>query len=441
MKTNKFFTYFFIVITGTMLMTGCDQNTGIEPTNSDPDPEKTTLTRNLLKSNQIRSSASTPVADIKAVTDANNTFGWALFNKVKDENTNLFFSPYSISTALAMVWVGAQGETKTEMAKALNFTLDSMRFHAAMNSIDLDLSQRGQRSAGREGQGFSLKIANTLWGENSETFLTSFLDPLAIYYNAGMRLCDFENNPELVRLEINDTVKNQTNGKIEELIPPKEIDVTTRLVITNTVYFDAAWADTFESGNTQKRYFYKANGDSIETLFMGRTGTYNYSEDNNFKAIELPYSGGQISMVVLSPKSPYSIFTENAINNQNVKSLLEGLSPKRVFVNLPKFSFSYGTVSLRQPLIDLGMRLAFSGMADFSGINGKRSLAISNVFHQAYIAVDEKGTTAAAATAVILRETAIPFDLLINLDHPFIFLIRDIPTNQILFIGYLANVG
>ncbi|MBN2188359.1 MAG: serpin family protein [Chitinispirillaceae bacterium] len=390
----------------------------------------------LLKSDCPRLMVDAPAPDVAAVVEGNNAFGWSLFGMLNTSGDNLFFSPYSISLALAMAWAGARGETGTEMEQALRYAFDDSRQSSAMNTIDRQLESRGEGAAGREGEGFALQLANALWGEKTYTFLQSYLDPLAQYFGAGMRLCDFLNDAEGARLGINGWVEEQTRGKIKDLIPAGVLNALTRLVITNTVYFDAAWADTFDANDTREAVFHRSASDSLLTLFMSRTAAYNYSEDQEFKALELPYDGDEVSMVVVMPRStggPLPSFAE-------MKALVAGLAQKRVEVSLPKFSFTWGTKSVKNQLNDLGMRLAFTDNADFSGIGGVRELFISDVLHQAFVAVDEKGTTAAAATAVIIGNTCIPPqpEAYFVADHPFVFFIRDIPTGQILFIGYVA---
>jgi serpin B len=425
-----------IVATGIILVASCGKNGGGNPISQGP----AVIAGNLIKSTLPRANLTSPAADISMVTDGNNSFGWSLFNKLHTDNTNMFFSPYSVSTAVAMAWQGARGETKSEITQALDFALDSIRFNIAMNAIDLGLAQRGQSAAGREGKGFTIQCANALWGEKTETFLPGFLDPLGQYFGAGMRVCDFKNNSELARIEINDTVASQTKGKILELIPNGQIDPLTRLVLTNTVYFDAAWADTFDHQKTPGDFF-RSTDDTIQTWYMRRTGMYNYSEDGDFQMLEIPYDGNQVSMVVLLPKSADSLNALQPLSNEKIKTLLSAMSIQEVSVSLPKYTFTFGTVSLNNELIALGMQKAFSPAADFSGINGTRGLALSQVLHQAFVAVDGKGTTAAAATAIVGYSTASPFPpnrKIFDCDHPFVFFIRDIPTNQILFMGYLA---
>jgi serpin B len=439
MRTHFMITYVGIAMTGMLLLSGCGKNGAVNPIAGQ---HNSVAEGNLLKSTLARVTLPSSAVDLAAVTDGNNTFGWALFNKLQTDTANLFFSPYSISTAMAMAWQGARGETKTEMTRALHFALDSMRFNIAMNAIDLALARRGQGAAGREGAGFTIRCANGLWGEKTETFLQGFLDPLAQYFGAGMRTCDFVNNYEPTRVEINDTIENQTNGKITELIPPGVLSSHTKLVITNSVYFDAAWADTFSHNNTYKSQFVRSRNDTATAWYMHRTGGYNYAEDMQYQALELPYDGGQVSMVIVLPKDMNVSQSEGMVSEERIKTLIGGLSRQAVHVYIPKFTFTFGTISLKDNLCAMGIEKAFSSQADFSGINGTGGLVIGDVLHKAFVAVDEKGTTAAAATAVVILDGMAPNGQSIvtfAADHPFVFFIRDIPTNQILFMGNLSK--
>ena len=431
---KAFLTYFPACLITAVLLS-CAGN-GSEIVTADKGAGTKMIDGNILKSTVNRENASAPAEDIALVAEANNEFAWAMFNELFSKDNNLVFSPYSISTALSMAWVGARGETSVEMQQALRFPFGGARFHAAMNSIDLQLKSRGQGSTGKDEGGFSLKVNNALWGEQTMQFFIHFLDTLACYYDAGMGLCDFINNPDPARLKINSWISDQTGGKISELLGPGSIGALTRLVITNTIYFDAAWADTFQPGRTKQRSFYPTESDSMKAWFMEREGKYNYFEDESFQAIEIPYSGNQVSMIMLLPKNKQFLPSETFINNDIVKALLAGLTSKKTYVRIPKFSFTIGSISIKQRLIDLGMRLAFTGMADFSGICDY-PLFITDVFHNAFIAVDEKGTTAAAGTAAIIT-TGIS-DGVFFADHPFIFLIRDVTANQALFIGYVSE--
>jgi serpin B len=423
---------------GLMAIVGCQKNQSNPVLDQYIIPGTELVEGNVLKSTAERNTVTAPDEDIAKVAEGNNAFAWSMFNELFKEKTNMVFSPYSISTALAMTWVGARGETNYEMKQALRLPFGGAQFYCAMNAIDRQLQSRGQGAGGREGQGFSLKVNNALWGEQTAKFSLYFLDTLAQFYNAGMGLCDFVNNLEPARQTINSWISNKTNNKIQDMIPQGAINESTCLVLTNTIYFDAVWTDTFMHEGTHQSWFYRSIGDSVKAWFMNRTNSCNYSENEHFQALEMPYGGKQVSMVVLLPKDKQFLPSASTINDTIIKGLIAGFASKNVEIRMPKFTFKFGTVSLKPQLQELGMRLAF-GNADFSGICDSLPLAISDVVHQAYIAVDEKGTTAAAATAVIMAGGIHESGVLMSLDRPFIFLIRDIPTDQALFIGYMAD--
>ncbi len=392
----------------------------------------------LLKSSLCRDTTpdATP-ADLAQIVIGNNTFAWDMYSQLRSQDTgNIFYSPYSISVALAMTYAGTRTQTAEEMAKALHFILDQNYLHAAFNALDIALMSRGKGAQGREGQGFTLRIANSLWGEKTYTFLQSYLDQIALNYGGGMRLLDFVNQPEQCRLTINDWVSSETKEKIQDLIPQGIIDPLTRMVLVNAVYFDAAWADTFVQSATRPQFFFLANGDSISHDFMHKSSHLKFSQGTNYQAVELLYDGGDISMVLVEPKNGTLADTKGLMNRESIDALVAGMKDTLVRLSLPKFTFKYGTTSLKTALKSMGILQAF-GDADFSGIDGTRNLYIADVLHQAFVAVDEKGTTAAAATAVVIsRLSALPQpEIIVTLDHPFLFFIRDVATGHVLFIG------
>jgi serpin B len=388
---------------------------------------------------------TSPVAsqsDLAALVDGNNTFALNLYNTVRD-NDNLFFSPYSISIALAMTYAGARGSTEQQMADTLHLTLPQDKLHTVFDALDLELSQRGIGAKGKDDKGFRLNIVNAIWGQKGYTFLQDFLDTLAENYGAGLRLLDFKNAPEPSRITINDWVSDQTEGRIKDLIPPDAINTLTRLVLTNAIYFNAAWQDAFEKGNTRDDTFYLLDGSETKVPMMHQTEHFNYTEGNNYQAVELPYDGRELSMLVLLPKSGQFTSFEDSLDAGLLSGISQALENKKVALTMPKFEFT-SDFSLKTTLSEMGMPMAFSGDADFSGMDGKRDLSISDVIHKAFISVDETGTEAAAATAVIVGATAMPPgepEQIVNMtiDRPFIFLIRDIQTGTILFIGRVMN--
>ena len=378
-------------------------------------------------------------ADQALLAEGNSAFAFALYQALKGEGGNLFYSPYSISLALAMTYAGARGETAQQMADTLQFMLEQERLHPAFNWLDAELASRGQGAQGKDGEGFRLNIVNAIWGQKDYEFLTDFLDVLAENYGAGLRILDFIAEAEKSRITINDWVSDQTEGRIEDLIPQGAIDEWTRLVLTNAIYFNAAWAYPFNGNITADGPFYLLDGGQVSVPMMKQTEAFGYTEGEGYQAVELRYDGGELSMVILLPEAGQFQNFEEGLQAQQVSDIISGLQPIEVALTMPKFEFD-SEFSLKDTLVGMGMPIAFSSSADFSGMTGNPELLISDVVHKAFVAVDEAGTEAAAATAVIMKLTAVPEPPMeVTLDRPFIFLIRDIDTGAILFVGRVLN--
>ena len=373
------------------------------------------------------------------LVEGNSAFAFELYKALKGEEGNLFYSPYSISLALAMTYAGARGETAQQMADTLQFLLEQDRLHPAFNWLDAELASRGEGAEGKDGEGFRLNIVNAIWGQKDYEFLSDFLDVLAENYGAGLRIMDFITETEKSRLTINDWVSDQTEGRIEDLIQQGAIDALTRLVLTNAIYFNAAWEHPFNGNITANGPFYLLNGGQVRVPMMKQTKSFGYTEGEGYQAVELPYDGGELSMVVLLPEAGNFEAFEEGLQAQQVCDIISGLQTTEVALTMPKFEFE-SEFSLTDTLTGMGMPVAFSGSADFSGMTGNRELSISDVVHKAFVAVDEAGTEAAAATAVVMTLTAVPEPPVeVTLDRPFIFLIRDIETGTVLFVGRVLN--
>jgi serpin B len=372
----------------------------------------------------------------------NSGFAFDLYQFLKEEKggDNLFYSPYSISLALAMTYAGARGETEGQMADALRFTLPQESLHSAFNALDLELAGRGEGAEGKDGQGFRLNIANAIWGQTGFQFLPDFLDTLAENYGAGLRLLDFINAPEESRITIHDWVSEQTEGKIEDLIPPGLINELTRLVLTNAIYFNAAWDTPFEPELTEDGAFYTLGGGQVTVPMMRQTESLGYVQGEGYQAVELPYDGRELSMVILLPDAGQFEMFEGSLDAEQVDAILGDVAYRQVALTMPGFEVE-SDFSLAQTLAALGMADAFSSDADFSGMTGNRDLFISDVVHKAFVSVDEAGTEAAAATAVVMELLAAapeqPVEVIV--DRPFIFVIRDIETGAILFVGRVVD--
>jgi serpin B len=378
-------------------------------------------------------------ADLATLVEGNSTFAFDLYQAVRESDGNLFYSPYSISLALAMTYAGARGETAQQMADTLQFVLPQNRLHPAFNALDLELSHRGEGAEGKDGEGFRLNIVNAIWGQKDYEFLSDFLDLLAENYGAGLRVLDFASAPEESRITINNWVSDQTEGRIKDLIPQGLIDALTRLVLTNAIYFNAAWQYPFQEDMTEDGPFYLLDGGEVTVPMMRQTELFGYAEGDGYQAVELLYDGGELSMIILLPAPGQFEAFEDSLDAQQVDELIGELEQGQVTLVMPKFEFE-SEFSLRETLSAMGMPVAFSVSADFSGMTGNRDLFIADVVHKAFVSVDEAGTEAAAAAAVVMPAATPPEGAVeVTINRPFIFLIHDIETGSILFVGRVVN--
>jgi len=379
--------------------------------------------------------------DLALLVEGNSAFAFELYKALREENGNLFCSPYSISLALAMTYAGARGETEQQMTDTLHFTLSQNRLHPAFNSVDIELGKRGEGAEGKDGDGFRLNIVNVIWGQKGYQFLPAFLDVLAANYGAGLRTLDFANAPEESRITINKWVSDQTEGRIEDLIPQGLIDILTRLVLTNAIYFNAAWQYPFSEDTTRDAPFYLLDGKEVTLPMMSQTESFGYAEGDDYQAVELPYDGGELSMVIFLPREDHFEAFEGALDAEQVDAIVNALEQRQVALTMPKFEFE-SAFKLKPALAAMGMPVAFTEGADFSGMTGGHDLFIKEVVHKAFVSVDEAGTEAAAATAVIMKLTALPPKLVeVTVNRPFVFLIRDIETGTVLFLGRVVDPG
>jgi serpin B len=374
--------------------------------------------------------------DLAELASGNTAFALDLYRAVEGGRKNLLVSPYSISVALAMTYAGARGNTEVQMASALHFTLPQERLHPAFNALDLALESRSEAPAEEEGDRFQLNVANAIWGEKTWPFLTSFLDVLSENYGAGLRILDFIKAPEWCRTLINTWVSDETQGRIQDLLPPGSIDESTRLVLTNAIYFKASWYYPFDEAQTLPRTFTLRDGSEVAVPTMRATGPYRIAKGDGYEAAELMYLGEQLSMVILMPDAARFDEFESQLDAAALASILASMEGGWVDLSMPKFGCQT-SLSLKETLIALGMTDAFTLAANFSGIDETGLLFIDRVLHKTFIGVDEKGTEAAAATAVIMPPIGIPEEIHIN--QPFLYLIRDIPTGTILFLGRVVD--
>lgn len=373
---------------------------------------------------------------LKILVNGNNKFAFELYKNLMTRQGNLFFSPYSISTTLAMTYAGAKGNTQAQMANVLHFELPQEFLHPEFKKL-IDITN-GKTSA------YQLNVANALWGQKGYSFLSSFIELTKENYGAGLNEVDFKRATETARRTINAWVEKETQNKIKDLIQPGVLDVLTRLVLTNAIYFKGNWANEFEKKLTKDLPFYVAPEKEIQTPMMYKKGDFNFLETKELQILELPYKSKELSMIVLLPKKIDGLAdVEDFITPEFLNNWLENFDEIKVEVYLPKFKTT-SAFSLKENLSAMGMPNAFSQKsADFSGMNGNNDLYISEVIHKAFVDVNEEGTEAAAATAVVMKLKGGMVERIpvFRADHPFIFLIRDNRSGSILFMGRLENPG
>ena len=419
--------YFLLVLILVHLLVGC-----AGPAKAD-----------VLRSDKPRLAPDAADVNMADLVVGNSAFAFDLYQALRHGgDENLFYSPYSISLALSMTYAGARGETEQQMADTLRFALPQEQLHRAFNGLDLALARRGEGGEDDDEGRFQLNIANSIWGQRGYEFLETFLDLLAEHYGAGLRTLDFEQAPEEARVTINEWVSNQTEERIKDLIPPGLIRPLTRLVLANAIYFNAAWSNPFEEGLTQDGAFTLLDGGQVTVPMMRQTERMRYAEGERVRAVELTYKGSEMAMVVLLPEAGHFEQFERSLDTEQVAAIVAALEPSHVALSMPKFEFE-SEFALGKVLQEMGMEDAFSGtVADFSGMDGTRRLSIGAVVHKAFVAVDEAGTEAAAATAVIMVESAAPAaPVEVTVDRPFVFLIRDLETGAILFVGRVVDPG
>jgi serpin B len=372
---------------------------------------------------------------LASLVEGNTAFATDLYRLVRGEPGNLFMSPHSISIALAMTYAGAAGSTATQMADALHFTLPEPELHAAFNALDLALASRAAQAQG-DTIPFRLTTANALFGQLGWSFEAPFLDTLAESYGAGVRVLDFAADPDGARTTINDWVEDRTNDRIEDLLPEGSIQTSTRLVLANAIYFSAAWSNPFAVAETADRPFHLAGGATVMVPTLHQDAERGYGAGPGYRAAELPYDGEQLSMVVIVPDDLAAF--EAALDGDRLAAIIDSITAHELELSLPKFRFD-APLGLAEHLAALGMVDAFTEAADFSRIDGARDLLIQDVLHEGFVAIDERGTEAAAATAVIIGDTSVPERATLAVDRPFVFLIRDRPTGAVLFLGRVVD--
>jgi len=382
------------------------------------------------KADSIKVDLASPEAQ-KSAVDANNRFAFDLLSKYRsDSGKNVFFSPYSISAAIAMAYEGARGKTADEMVSVFNFPMDNSERWDGFADIYNEINKKDKK--------YKLSSANALWAREGSSFQKEYLDTVEKYYGGKATNVDFEKDAENSRITINKWMSDQTEGNIKDPIPKGAIDQSTRLVLTNAVYFKGTWAKQFDKKNTQDADFKLDNGSIVRAKMMSLTGEearFDYAETDQAQILEMPYSGEDISMLVILPKEGKQDNFESELTVENLEAWKKKLENMPVNVYFPKYKFET-KYAIADTLKEMGMPTAFTQDADFSGMDGKKDLVISAVIHQAYVEVNEDGTEASGAVKVALT-SAMP--VVFNANHPFIFLIQDKASGNILFMGRVAD--
>jgi len=385
--------------------------------------------------------ATVDAADLKAVVDADTAFGLDVMRVVAGDG-NTMVSPYSIATALSMLYAGARSTTADEIADVLHLSVDDGTLHAARNALDAALAQTPAPQGEDDTRApFAIRPANSSWGQSGYPFLAEYLAVLATNYGAGLHAIDFASGPEAARQTINDWVEDATEDRIADLLTEGAIDVFTTLVLVNAIWFEANWASTFDPEMTEPGPFTLADGTIVTVPLMHQSIRTGYAETDTVEAVRLPYAG-DAAMVVVLPKagSPAEL-----VATLEPADLEFSWSDSMVALTLPSFEFE-ADIPLTDVLKEMGMNAAFvapsSGSdneADLTGISAIRELYVTDVLHKTFIALDENGTEAAAATAVIVGRTSLPEPATFTANQPFLFFIEHVPTGEMLFLGQVMD--
>lgn len=378
---------------------------------------------------------------LAALAAGNAAFALELHNHlVAEDRSNLFLSPYSISMALAMTYAGSSGQTREQMEDVLQFTLEEDT-HPAFADMNATLASRETTTDQLEDEevdAFQLNVANALWGREGFPFATEFLELVEEYYGAGLHETDFVGDPDGERERINEWVADQTEDRIEDLLPPNSLRPQTVLVLTNAIYFMASWLHEFDPAETQEDTFTALDGSESTVPFMYQNVRTRYAEFDAGRAVELPYVGEETSMVLVLPDDGTFEEFETGLDADQLFDIFDALGDSRGDIWMPKFEFET-EVQLSAVLAEMGMPAAFSGGFDAMVDGDASGLFIDEIYHDSFIAVDEEGTEAAAATAVAMDESAPPDWGEIRFDRPFLFCIRDRPTDAVLFLGRVVD--
>jgi serpin B len=421
--------------------------TTVASTAKTPSSAKPTASSSAPASASSAPAASTPpvappaAEAVSKLANGSNAFGFDLYQRLRKKPGNIVVSPASITTALSMTWGGAKGDTASQMKKVLHLE----------GTTEEVMTTSGKLAASLEDPNRPIKfrIANQLFGEKTYKFEQAFLDQTKTAFGAPLEMLDFKNAAEPSRVRINGWVEGETEKRIQDLIPKDAITSDMRLVLVNAIYFLGDWENPFEKEKTQNAAFFTTKSDKKDVPMMNRTGNYKLAQKDGMKALELSYKGGAMSMVIVLPDQVDGLeAVEKSLDAKKLAELTKEMKSERVGAQIPKFEIApAASLQLGEDLREMGMKDAFDRKkADFTGIANPPSpddkLYIGKVFHKAFVKVDEKGTEAAAATAVLMPKAGsaapaepIPF----KADHPFLFFIRDNASGLVLFMGRVAD--
>ena len=373
-----------------------------------------------------------PVLATSSLVEGNTAFALDLYQKLRGASGNLFFSPYSISTALAMTYGGARGNTEAEIARTLHFTAGQTELHPAFAELAATLNDVQTKGD------VALHVANSLWPQDDYRFLETFLELCRRCYGIIITPVDYKHDPEGARAQINGWVEKKTNDKIRNLLLPPHVTPSTTLILVNAVYFKGNWASQFDKACTEDAPFRTNATDSVTVPIMAQTEEFSFARGRGIQVLSMPYVGDDLSMVIFLPDAVEGLGAlEDQLSTKFLEFWMDRVYETKVHVFLPRFKLT-GAFELRDTLESLGMVDAFGG-ADFSGMTGQRDLFISDVIHKAFVDVNEDGTEAAAATAVAMTRSIPPPPPTFRADRPFLFMIRDNATAGILFLGRVVD--
>jgi serpin B len=402
------------------------------------------ILNSLLISFGIGLAAGAQAAQTESLVEGNTAFALDLYARLSGAPGNLFFSPYSISTCLAMTYAGARGDTETQMARVLHFSKGEPGLRSSFGELQHQLNEAAKQ------KGIQLDIANALWTQKGHHFLPAFMEIARNDYQAGINQADFKTSDasaDAVRREINRWVAQKTRDKIQNILSPGDVNRDVKIVLANAIYFKGTWASPFEKAATFTEPFHLSTKSQADALLMHHVANVSYAENGDFQAMELPYSGDELSMMILLPRQIEALDKlERQLSPAFLAQVLAQMKNQKIEIFLPKFKLE-SNFKLDDALAKMGMPDAFNGQqADFSGINGiRQDLYIFGVYHKAWAEVAEEGTAAAAATVVVLGDSVVakppPPPRVFRADHPFIFLIRDTRSGSLLFVGRLADPG